>query len=964
MNDESLFAKARALANATERQAFLDEVCAGDDRLRRRLELLLAASDRARGILDHDQDVATLLGDYSPEPPLEARQVFDGRFRLRQKIGEGGMGEVWLADQTEPVRRRVALKMIRPRLASTRLLSRFDQEKQALALMDHPNIAKVLDAGVTGGRPFFVMEFIEGVPITRFCDEARLSPKERLELFLPICAAVQHAHQKGIIHRDLKPSNILLARYDGKPVPKVIDFGVAKATGPRLPGQGVSTEFGTLVGTIEYMSPEQAEPNGIDVDTRSDVYALGVVLYELLTGTVPFCRQKLQSVPFAGMLRIIKEVEPPTPSARLAEAATPAVAAARRTEPAKLRSAVRGELDWIVMKCLEKDRNRRYESASSLAADLGRYLADEPVLAGPPSTRYRLGKFLRRNRGPVLAAGLVLLALVGGGAAAAVGLVRAAQAKQAEAERAAGERLAQQTAQKRLAQVEKGIDVLGAIFQDLDPWAEQKEGRPLRAILGDRLDRVAAELEGEAVGDPLLVARLQDRLGWSYLTLGHPAKAESLFTKAVATRRDRLGPDDPLTLASLHNLALAHRDAGKWLQSIGLLEQVRDARLKSHEPDHPDTLQTLSHLAWGYGLVGRRAEAVALYEKVHDAQVKRHGPDHPSRIDALDCLAQAYKNAGRTADAVALYEKVRDAREKAHGPDHPAVIAAMNALAVAHRAAWKMRPALALLAQAREKAVRKFGEDHPITLLVLDNLACTYRAFGRTTDAIELAERVRARQAIHLGVYHPLTLSTLYTLSQAYRDAGDLNKALTLSQQAASGVEKLGFAYDGARLVIHHLCECHERLKQYGHAEAWWRKWLAVVKARHGAGSTEYIQDLAELGANLLQQQKFAEAAAALGECLAVLQKAEPNSYLTRHTQLMLGAALLGQQKYAEAEPMLVQGYRGMELADKETGNRCPAAAALMRRELGEAAERLVRLYEAWGKPEEAASWRKELEAL
>ena len=339
-------------------------------------------------------------------------RVFAGRFKLRQKLGEGGMGEVWVADQAAPVQRRVAIKVVRPGLDSERMLARFDQERQALALMDHPNIAKVLDAGEADGRPYFVMELIKGVPITEYCDRARLSPRERLALFVPVCEAVQHAHQKGVVHRDLKPSNILVALYDGRPVPKVIDFGIAKATGPRLTDRSIYTEVGALVGTLEYMAPEQAELNNLDIDTRADVYALGAILYELLTGSVPFSRQELQAAGFLEMLRVIREVEPPRPSTKLSKSGTlPSVADVRRTDPQKLVSLMRGELDWIILKCLEKDRGRRYQAASGLARDLEHYLADEPVEACPPTAGYRLRKFARKYRTPMLVAGAFVLLL-------------------------------------------------------------------------------------------------------------------------------------------------------------------------------------------------------------------------------------------------------------------------------------------------------------------------------------------------------------------------------------------------------------------------------------------------------------------------------------------------------------------------------------------------------------------------
>ena len=294
MSDESIFAAALSKAPGAERRAFLDRACGGDHDLRLRIERLLEADGQTAGILERGPDAGPTDALGEDGPPLLPERVFAGRFKLRQKLGEGGMGEVWVADQATPVQRRVAVKVIRPGLDSERMLARFDQERQALALMDHPNIAKVLDAGEAEGRPYFVMELIKGTPITEYCDRARLSPRERLALFVPVCGAVQHAHQKGVVHRDLKPSNILVALYDGRPVPKVIDFGIAKATGPRLTDRSIYTEVGALVGTLEYMAPEQAELNNLDIDTRADVYALGAILYELLTGSVPFSRRSFR----------------------------------------------------------------------------------------------------------------------------------------------------------------------------------------------------------------------------------------------------------------------------------------------------------------------------------------------------------------------------------------------------------------------------------------------------------------------------------------------------------------------------------------------------------------------------------------------------------------------------------------------------------------------------------------------
>jgi serine/threonine protein kinase/WD40 repeat protein len=443
---KEIFLAAAELAPA-ERAAYLDTACPGDADLRRRVEALLRAHDEpgsfpaelpdkvaaALGVKPSKGDElgetrATLSGDESV-----GAQV--GPYKLLQRLGEGGMGTVYMAEQAQPVRRMVALKIVRTGMDSRQVIARFEAERQALALMDHPNIAKVLDAGTTGsGQPFFAMELVKGIPITRFCDEHHYSPRQRLELFIPVCHAVQHAHQKGIIHRDLKPSNVLVALYDDRPVPKVIDFGVAKATSQKLTDRTMFTEFGSVVGTLEYMSPEQAKLNALDVDTRSDIYALGVLLYELLTGTTPLERRRLKESALDEVLRVIREEEPPVPSTRLSQSkdSLPTVAAQRQTEPTRLAKVVRGELDWIVMKALEKDRSRRYETASGLARDIDRYLNQQPVEACPPSLGYRLTKLFRRNRGAVFAAALLLLALLGGIAGTSLGLVAANNALNAE----------------------------------------------------------------------------------------------------------------------------------------------------------------------------------------------------------------------------------------------------------------------------------------------------------------------------------------------------------------------------------------------------------------------------------------------------------------------------------------------------------------------------------------------------
>ncbi len=468
-NEKAIFIAAIDHEAGAERAEYLDSACGGNEDLRRRVEALLAAYARADDVLGPPREQSVKpLATPMPEAPLPVVSVtadlastaepdilIAGRYKLVEKIGEGGMGEVWVAKQSEPVKRKVALKLIKTGMDSRAVLARFEQERQALAMMDHPNIARVLDGGITpSGQPFFVMELVNGLALTKFCDEARLAPKERLELFVSICQAVQHAHQKGIVHRDLKPANILVTIIDGKPVPKVIDFGVAKATGGKLTDESMSTQFGAMIGTLEYMSPEQAGFSGVDVDTRADIYSLGVILYELLTGLRPIDAKRLKNAALTEMIRIIREVEPSKPSTRLStDESFPSMAALRQTEPRKLMAMLRGELDCLVMKCLEKHRDRRYDTASGLARDIQRYLANEPVEARPPSASYRLSKFLRRNKGPVVAAALVLLTLLAGIAGTTFGLIRAEQRRvEALAQRGIAEKASiDALAQKKIA---------------------------------------------------------------------------------------------------------------------------------------------------------------------------------------------------------------------------------------------------------------------------------------------------------------------------------------------------------------------------------------------------------------------------------------------------------------------------------------------------------------------------------
>jgi serine/threonine protein kinase len=864
--------------------------------------------------------------------------VIAGRYTLVEVIGEGGMGSVYLASQTEPVRRQVALKLIKTGMDSRGVLARFDAERQALALMDHPNIARIYDGGLTpAGQPFFVMELVSGVPLTEYCDRQRLTVRSRLELFVSVCQAVQHAHQKGIIHRDLKPGNVLVTEVDGRPTPKVIDFGVAKAIEVNLTDMSFA-DTGAIVGTPTYMSPEQADPSSMDIDTRTDVYALGVMLYELLTGSPPIDARQFQRGAILEMLRMVREVDPPRPSTKLSTAeALPNIAANRSIEPARLARLLQGELDWVVMKALEKDRNRRYETTNGFARDIQRYLADEVVEARPPSRGYRLKKFVKRNKIQVIAASLVFVTLVGGVVGTSLGMTSARRAQKAEAKQRgiadsqrdkalAAERQTAIERDKALAAEAKTKTINEFLTNDL-----LEQGEPANNAVEDKvtlldvLDRAAEKVGKRFADQPELERSLRETIAHTYHGLASWEKAESQLRAVLDAARKRdprsadaynaegalahilfhrgrrdaeflgmaesaarglertLGPDHSHTLDMLDNLAKAYLAAGRHSEAIALFERVRDARIAKRGPDHPATLTTLNNLAYAYQVTGRLPEAIALLERVRDTRIAQLRPDHPHTLTTLDNLAKAYEAVGKLPEAIALFEQVRDAKIAKLGPDHPETLMTLNNLAKAYNAVGKLPEAIALYEQVRDAEITQLGPDHPDTLILLNNLATAYQAAGRLPEAIALFERVRDAKIAKLGPDHPQTLITLGNLARAYSAVGKLPEAIALHERVRdTQIAKIGPDHPDTLITLANLAGAYWQAKQLDKSVPLYEEVLKRTEAKLGRQHPNTQAAVANLGVNYKDAGRLKEAVPLLEEAHQAAKRFRPLRWVAR----------------------------------------------------------------------------------
>jgi non-specific serine/threonine protein kinase/serine/threonine-protein kinase len=854
---EEIFAAALT-RTAEERAAYLEQTCAGDDELRQRVEALLRHSDATAGFIVGAIDVTepTSVGQrFAAE-----RLTVIGPYRLIRELGQGGMGEVWLAEQSEPIRREVALKLIKLGMDSRQVIARFEAERQALAMMDHPATARVFDAGVApDGRPYFAMEYVRGRSITEHCDRQRLSIDERLRLFVQVCEGVQHAHQKGIIHRDLKPSNVLVAVHEGQAAPKIIDFGVAKSLDQRLTTQTMFTEHGVLVGTPEYMSPEQAEPGGADIDTRSDVYSLGALLYELLVGVRPIDSKELRLRGLDEILRHIREKEPSRPSTRfntLDGPSTAESAARRRSEPRSVRRKLSGDLDWVTMKALAKERERRYGSASELAADLRRYLAFEPVTAGPPGAGYRARKFVRRHRFGVGVGALVLLFVVVFAVAMGVQTVRVGR----ERDRADAER-------------RTALAINEFLQETLASANPLEEGGRRDITLIEALDGAAGRIDESFADEPEVRAEVLTTIGNTYRKLSRMEQAEELLLAAIEIRRG-LPNGDPEKLALLLNITGSLRVEADDLEGAeALIREALEVRRRAYGADDYRTARSMVQLSKVHRDRGNYDEAESLLRRALEIQRAEFGNEHGDIADTLDLLAGLADRRGDFAAAAELHRENLALRRKLYGDKHPDVTDSLHNLAFELRALGQLEEAGALYREVLELDRELLGEEHKYTAGSMTMLATVLLDQGRIDEAEELFLRaLEIRRAVLRPDHHDIAASLAYL--------GDIAVAR----------------------------------QQYDTAESFYREGLELLRSRFDETNPRICRAQSDVATALHRRGDLEEGGemfrGALKNCLATLEDDNPRVAAIRTSY---GALLVDAGKFDEAQTQLDSAIATLE---------------------------------------------------
>jgi serine/threonine protein kinase/tetratricopeptide (TPR) repeat protein len=908
-SEETILEQALGFASPEARAAYLQDACGNDLGLRGRLEALIEAHHAAGGFLAENPGTgAATAADHLRAQ--ESPGTIIGRYKLLEKLGEGGCGVVYMAEQEAPVRRRVALKVIKLGMDTRSVIARFEAERQALALMDHPNIAKVLEAGATDtGRPYFVMELVGGIKITDYCEQKNLTTHQRLDLFIQVCRAVQHAHQKGIIHRDIKPSNVLVAEQDGVAVPKVIDFGIAKATQGKLTDETVFTAFEQFLGTPAYMSPEQAQLGGLDVDTRSDIYSLGVLLYELLTGKTPFDTKELLAAGLDAMRRTIQEKEPPTPSTRLKQELSSK--SEIRTPNSELKSALRTphsavdrDLDWIVMKCLEKDRGRRYETANGLARDIERHLNNEPVVAGPPSNLYRFQKFVHRNKVLFAAAGAVGLALIVGLGSSTLLFFRERAGRREQ------ERLRQQaqTEAAKSQQVAKFLkDMLGGVGPSR---ALGRDTTMLREILDKTVERVGRELANQ----PEVEADLELSLAEAYYDLGDFKKAEAMYRMALPILRQQLGQEHEKIASTLHNLASVLYGEGRLAEAEPMLREELAMCRKMMGKAAAGIAPTLNSLANVLHAQGKLAEAEATYREALELQRKLTGDEDRGVAIARANVAMVLSEQGKNGEAEAMMRAALATLRKLLGDEHPDVSGTLHDLGIVLRGAHKLKEAEAAFRQTLVLRRKVLGNEH------LD----VARSLG--------------------------FLGAVLSDQNNFAEAEDVMRETLRLQQKLVGNDNPDLQQD-----FYNLFQVLKRQNKLAEAESICEEQLAGLRARLSADDPQLAAVLSRLVSALMGQGKFAEAETAARECLTIREKSLHSDWRVHSARTLLGQSLLGQKKYAEAESFLVAGYDALKRLES-------TIAVKDKNYLKEVLESLMQLFAATGRPDQAAQWKQKLD--
>ena len=877
---EELFQQAADLPRE-RRAAFLDRCCANELDVRAEVESLLVH-------LDDDTIKPLRTEDTKLSHALDMESERIGPYRLLQLIGEGGFGSVYMAEQLQPVRRKVALKIIKLGMDTRQVIARFEAERQALALMEHPNIAKVLDAGATDtGRPYFVMELVRGIPITDYCDRNNLSTRERLELFVQICRAVQHAHQKGVIHRDIKPSNVLVTLHDGTPVPKIIDFGIAKATSQRLTEKTLFTEFMQFIGTPQYMSPEQAEMSGLDVDTRTDIYSLGVLLYELITGTTPFDGDTLRDAAYTEVQRIIREVDPPTPSKRLSTLGDRLheVARSRRSEGKALSRLVRGDLDWIVMKALDKDRTRRYETAAALAADVQHHLDNEPVKAGPPGAGYKVYKFVRRHRVGVVAGAVVAGAVLIGFAAATVGFIEARH----ERDHAVA---AEQAAKKEAASAK----AINAFFNDMLTSADPMQVRLLSAFaphegvttlavggfardvsLAEMARRAAREVDNAFAGKPELEASSRETIGMMLRGLGLFADAEPELREALSIRRRTLGPRHPDTLRSALALGDLALESGRGADAEPLVLEAHKGMVRVYGEEDPRTLSCAAILASVYSDQGKYKESERLFAATLEAQRRTLGPEHRDTLTTMWKWSTSYLSMGQLAEGQALARELHDIASRTLSPDDSLNVLSKPLMGWWYLEQYRYDLAEAVFRPGLEQCRRILGPQHPVTYMTMHGLACSLQGAEAQPQKEKLHREALAGLRATRGRLHRHTITTTADFARWLARSGRFGEAEQLFQAlAADWARSLGQDDNNTLRAMNELAKFLTQIGKIDQAVVVHRERMATLKrlADEDLGMAARLQDaFDEYAKGLVRMGRLEEAREVTAALLEVLRK-------------------------------------------------------------------------------------------